>query len=132
MLSCINKERDIDIFLSKEEIERLNSNTLEGTMLRIKEKETNTLTVRIDKDKSRYQIDVEDRKGIYTVYIHPEYYEDLKKSGHIGTRYGGLGDKIDILEKSLAKSMDDFRFEIRLLENFQKRRWGFSGGFLQK
>jgi hypothetical protein len=123
MIGGINPKQDIDIFLKNEEIEQLNSQTLEGVIIKIGEpKIQNSLKLTIDNKKSRLGIGVEEQADNYQVFLSQEYYEILKENGHVGTRYNSLGDKIDLVEESHAKEMDDFRFELRLLKTYVEHR----------
>jgi len=123
MLGGLSPQNDIDIFLTQKEIEELISQNLEGTIVKRREpKIQNPLILSINEEKSRGRIGVEEQGGTYQVFISQEYFKMLREDGSVGTRYNTLGDNIDIVEKSRAKEMDDFRFELRLLRTYVEHR----------
>jgi len=120
----------LNIFLTKDEIEKLNTQTLEGALAYLVKPYTeNSLTLTVDDEKSKaICVDVQlfDRSSC-SIFISREYHQILKESGDIGARYTA-GNKITIIEESKAEHYDsyhkeqDLSVELRDLKRYFKNK----------
>lgn len=83
----------LDVFLEPEEIELLLKKPLKGKIL-TPEKIKAGFQISVYEEKSgKYGISVENVRGRYFVFVSQDFYEELKKSGYVGIRYGALGSR---------------------------------------
>ena len=96
---------DITVFLTQEEIQDLESQTLEGVLFLSSNLEIQKgFYLSIAEDHPKYtpgtRIGVEEDSDACYLFFHPDYYKELIKDGWTGTRVGSL--KVDLLEESFA------------------------------
>ena len=122
LASIINIDRDIEIFLKDEEVEKLREQSIKGEIFELQDvRKICPLELLVDfsqyqeKADSKMRTNIEDNK--YFVYLSKNYYEDLKESGWIGTRCGYF--KVDVMTEYFAKRYEE---EARELRNI-KFRW---------
>ncbi|MDD2678820.1 MAG: hypothetical protein PHG04_03345 [Candidatus Nanoarchaeia archaeon] len=111
-------DSDLEIFLSKEEINDLENHSIKGALYDVDNMRIE-YEAELILDTSKMQKESNNRIGLpakeYKIYISKDYYERLKTIGHVGTRVcSPLGDlKVDILEEKKAKELEDFAGAIR-------------------
>jgi len=111
--------RDIDVFLTNNEIQRLCSKPLEGILVRLKEPRAHfPLIVSVSKEEKI--IGVQEENGKYHVSLSEERYEMLKGSGFTGMRYTPR-DKVFLVEENRARGMDLFDLGIRFVDSYISR-----------
>lgn len=118
MIGGILPNNDLSIFLTEADSENLDSQTVEGTLLRLKDKTQIPLELKKDEKMSKYGLFVEEG-DVYRVFIFPRYYSELVKSRHVGTR-NPLGWGIKIAKEDYADRDFLLRSEMQLLKRFVK------------
>lgn len=125
MIGGINIEMDFCVFLTGEEIELLDTKTLEGAILDFVEETPHPLKLSVydiktaanDLEHLNRDVFLEGyESGNYRVFISRYYFDELKKTGHTGGM-DGFG-KADILEMSYAEADDDFKGGLRFLKEY--------------
>lgn len=132
MLASVNKEHDMEIFLTDDEVYKLRTDSIEGKILDLTEDKLHTLRVSLDargeqewtKRKSGNGIGREIINNNYIVYVSgpgmiTDYYSKLIADKYIGTRYGNI--KIDIMEEDYAMQSTDFGLNFRILKSLMQR-----------
>ncbi len=65
----------------------------------------------------KYGINVEEKRGEYSVFVSPEFYEELKESGYVGARYDALGlRKANLMDETRLDG--ERRMELKWLKKF--------------
>lgn len=118
MIGGILPNNDLSIFLTEADSENLDSQTIKGTLIRLKEKMQIPLELKKDEEKSNYGINTEEG-DIYRVFIFPRYYSDLVKNGYVGTR-NPLGWGIKIAKEEYAGRDLLLNSEMQLVKKFGK------------
>jgi hypothetical protein len=123
LASIINTDGDIEIFLTKKEIEKLATTFLRGEIFEFQNPDKRySLEVLLEKEreckKSGGKIGNCIQNNKFRVYISDvtpitSYYKTLREEGMIGTRYGNI--KIDIIEESLAERYSYFSKDLRFM-----------------
>lgn len=99
---------DISIYLEADEVNRLETETIEGVLI----KENNprrqgTISLSVDNTINKDEFIVNLKKDFrIDVSIGANWYQKLINNGYMGTRYDGLGSKLDIEDKSRSTELD--------------------------
>ena len=132
LASLINQDRDIEIFLSDEEVKKLQNNSLEGEILNfIDIRDIYPLKIFLEKRREYYpnnislKINGKEHSKQYLVCISDvipitSYYEQLKKRRWIGTRAGYF--KVDIMTEEFANKHEDFSKDLKSIKNKYENR----------
>lgn len=116
MIGGILPNNDMSIFLTEADSENLDSQTVKGTLIRLKDKKRIPLELKKDVEKSDYGLSVEEG-DVYRVFIFPRYYSELIELGHIGTR-NPLGWGIKIAKEDYACGDSLLKSEMEILKKF--------------
>ena len=111
MISGIDSQSDIVLYLESKELEELSSKTIDGILIKeCNPKKQGTISISVDdskKDKNGFGVGIDDTKywGFekfhIDVYIGSEYYQNLCEKKIIGTRTRMMdGSKIHIYDRS--------------------------------
>jgi len=117
MFGGIFSRKDIDIFLTKEEINQLVSQTIKGRILK-HDKPTIQfpLSLSIFEEIGVYVVS----GNKYRIFLSKEYYKMLKENRCFETRYDGPNHKIMLADETYANKDDDLRVELQILrEKFE-------------
>ncbi len=121
MLAGIASNTDISVYLDPDEIERLESQVVDGVLVHWNyPKEQGTVevtasqypqeglnrTIKVQKNNRSHE-DV----GDLSVYLNQDAYETLLQNGFAGIRYNARGDKIHLRNTSQLDSTEGFRLE---------------------
>ncbi len=111
MIGCIDRHRDIAVYFKDDDVKRLESEVLEGALIKIhRPKQQGKVFVSIS--DSRYNengfgIGVADdgwganeATGKIELFVRPELYQQLAKVGVVGLRYGQMGSKVTLYDIS--------------------------------
>lgn len=129
MISSIDYESDICVYLTNEEVNRLSKDTLEGVLIKTASpKLQGTLRISVNdarKTDNGFGIGIDDKmywgkKQDFhlDVFVGNEYYQALKERGRIGTRQGMMDgskislydiSKVDGIDASVVKSLEFYR-----------------------
>ncbi len=120
MIGGILPNNDLSIFLTEADSENLNSQTIKGTLIKMKEKMQIPMELKKDEEKSNYGLAVEEG-DTYHVFIFSRFYSKLDKNGHVGTR-NPLGWGIKIVKENYASRDSLLNSEMHLLKKFGKSR----------
>ncbi|MBU3957513.1 MAG: hypothetical protein KKB25_00375 [Nanoarchaeota archaeon] len=120
MIGGILPNNDLCIFLTDDNVKKLDSQTIKGTLIKLKEKSRIPLELKKDEEKSNYGINAEE-EYVYRVFIFPRYYSELVKNGYMGTR-NPLGWGIKIVEEDYASRDLLLESELQLLKKIGKSR----------
>lgn len=120
MIGGILPNNDLSIFLTEADLENLDSQTIKGTLIKMKEKVQIPLELKKDEEKSNYGLSVEEG-NTYHVFIFSRFYSKLDKIGYVGTR-NPLGWGIKIAEESYAIRDLLLNSEMQLVKKFDKSR----------
>lgn len=114
---------DIVVILENQEIQKLESQKLEGIMFNSEKlKDFKPFFVSVDDnfDITHSTLDVKKNQGIYNISLSKNYYNELETRSWVGTRFGEL--KIDLLEESFAQEHEDFSSYPRTLKTYFENR----------
>ena len=119
LASIVNMDKDIEIFLTEEEVRKLESQSLKGKIFEFQDvRNLYRLEVLIDSEqyqkKSNFKIGTEIQDNKYLVYISQDYYKRLQEVGGIGTRYGFI--KIDLMKESFVNENEEFAGDLRRIK----------------
>lgn len=123
--SIINADGDIEIFFEDEEVQKLDSQTLEGVIFEFCNPD-NLYRLYISVDggpnyrNSNFKIGVTKIESNYYVFVHPEYYKELNEKGWTGTRDRAI--KIDLIKESFAKHHKEFSRDLRFIKSRYKNK----------
>lgn len=120
MIGGILPNNDLDIFLTDYNVKNLDSQTIKGTLIKMREKARIPLELKKDEEKSKYGLFAEEG-NIYRVFIFSRYYSELVKNGYVGTR-NPLGWGIKIVEEDYASRDLLLESELQLLKKIGKSR----------
>lgn len=106
-----------DVFLSPDEIDSVQKKPLKGKII-TPEKTKADLDISVNMEKSgKYGINVEEKRGDYSVFVSPEYWKELKESGYVGARYDTLGlHKANLMDETRID--DEKRMDMKWLKKF--------------
>ncbi|AJF62042.1 TPA: hypothetical protein HA239_05725 [Candidatus Woesearchaeota archaeon] len=116
MIAGLGSDNDIDIFLTSGEIDNLENNILEGTIIKYADTRIQLpLEFGVDEVKSRQGLylngfGVHRHDASYQVFMSPEVYSIIKERDY-GARYGTLGYKITIISLSRMDNSERQVFE---------------------
>jgi hypothetical protein len=123
MIAGIDKQADIDIYLTAEEVSGLKTSIIQGVLIRTdKPKRQGTIAICMNdsrKMENGLGIGIDDKKywGIaedfhINCYIGEEFYRQLRANKRIGLRHQMLdGSKIDVYDRSGLQGTDIMRPE---------------------
>jgi hypothetical protein len=129
MISSIDRESDVSVYLTNEEVEKLSKGTLEGVLINTASpKRQGTLKISVSdtrKNDNGYGIGIGDKaywgvqQGFHLdVFVGNEYYQMLKERGRIGTisrmkdgSHVSLYDisKVDGVDASVVRNLEFYR-----------------------
>jgi len=121
MIACVDSQRDFDIYFEHQEILDLDGKPLEGKLVRVhKPKQQGLMRVSLNdsmKNHNGYGIGIEDKwpwknsEGEVDIFIGNHFYDILLKEGIVGTRYGHMGSKIHLYNRSFLSFMEEMNVE---------------------
>lgn len=126
LASILNIDSDIEIFLTDEEIEKLDSQSLKGQIFELQDvRKIYPLEVLVDRQPFNQRPYLGNlgyvlKKDSYTVFITPDYYIELHSNGLVGGRAGHI--KIDIMSEDFAKIHDCFARDLRTIRSRYENR----------
>lgn len=110
MIASVDRDRDFDIYLTHEEVEKITHCVVDGVLIRLhKPKQQGKINICLCDDKRNlngFGIGIEDNwpwanlEGEVKIYVGDSFYEDLVENGRTGTRYGHMGSKIHLYDCS--------------------------------
>jgi hypothetical protein len=131
MIASIDHEQDIRVYIGSEEVERLKTGSLEGTVVKWhKPKQQGIIVVSVD-DVLKINNDTSgvgvvltgyDHKNVGKVelFLRSNFYSGLVANGKNGVRYGTFGSKVHVYNRSI----DDFdiRSAVKSLEYYRDNK----------
>lgn len=127
MIGQIGADQDIVVYLTFEEVKKLENQTLEGVLIKHpKIKQQGTVLISVNEKRSNENgfgigvIDTGygfDSVGRFELFMAKAYYEKLRTQGSVGLRYGTNGSKVDVSDlskldwsdKDLAERLEFYR-----------------------
>lgn len=114
MIGGILPNNDLSVFLTKDYVKDLDSQTIKGTLVRLKDRMQIPMELKKDDEKSKYGLAVEEG-DTYHIFIFSRFYSKLDKIGYVGAR-NPLGWGIKIAKEGYACKDLLLYSELRLLK----------------
>ena len=131
MISSIDSETDISVYLTADNVEQLSKGTIEGVLIEIASpKRQGTLRISVNdkrKNENGFGIGICDKKYWskkqdfhLDVFVGNDYYGILKERGRIGTAHGIRNGKIILYDISKVDGID--AYTVKSLEFYRDNK----------